>query len=81
MTLEEAQQQIIELTEQNNQLKNDNETLSQNNSSLNEELERVRTINQDYFNRLMQQKDNLDDGDEEEEDTPSCEDFAKTLNI
>lgn len=80
MTLEEAQARIVELTEENQRLQNDNDTLSQNNSSLNEEIEKVRTINQDYFNRLIQQN-NSEEKEEEEEKTPTCEEFALTLNI
>ena len=81
MTLEEAQARIVELTEENQRLQNDNETLSQNNNTLSEEIEKVRTINQDYFNRLMQQNaSDTDDGDEDDT-VPTCEEFASSLNI
>lgn len=81
MTLEEAQARIVELTEENQRLQNDNETLSQNNNSLTEEIEKVRTINQDYFNRLMQQNASDPDGDDGDDEVPTCEEFASTLNI
>lgn len=81
MTLEEAQAEILRLQEENTQLTNERDTLSQNNTTLTEELNQVRTLNQKYFNKLTAQysKQTLDD--EEEEHVPTCEEFAKTLHI
>lgn len=81
MTLEEAQARIVELTEENTRLTNDNETLSQNNIQLTEEIEKVRTINQNYYNRLMAQNDGDEGDDGDEPETPTCEEFAQNLNI
>ena len=82
MTLEEAQAEIIRLNEQVTELTNERDTLSQNNNTLTGELESVRKLNQQYFNKLSaqysQQPDENNDGEEE---VQSCEDFAKTLNI
>ena len=81
-TLEEARAEILRLNEQVTTLTNERDTLSQNNTTLSGELESVRKLNQQYFNKLSQQfiptEDKNNDGEEE---VPTCEDFAKTLNI
>ena len=82
MTLEEAQARILELQEQNTELTNERDTLSQNNTQLASELESVRKLNQTYFNKLSAQYSHQEgEKDKDEEEAPSCEDFAKTLNI
>jgi FtsZ-binding cell division protein ZapB len=82
MTLEEAQAKILELQEQNTKLTNEKETLSQNNADLSTELESVKKLNQQYFNKLSQQFIPTEDkNDKDEPEVPSCEDFAKSLNI
>ena len=82
MTLEEAQAEILRLQEENTQLTNERDTLSQNNTELNGELERVKNLNQQYFNKLSQQYIPADDqDDDQDEEAPTCEDFARTLNI
>ena len=82
MTLEEAQERIIELTEQNQNLTTQNETLSQNNESLTQECENLRTLNQKYFNKLIAQETPENNaGGQEPEEVPTCEEFAKTLDI
>ena len=82
MTLEEAQAEILRLQEENTEVKNERDTLSQNNAALTADLENVRKLNQQYFNKLTaqysQQEGKTDEGDEE---APSCEEFAKTLKI
>lgn len=80
MTLEEAQAEILRLTEANTELTNERDTLSQNNANLSQELENVRTLNQQYFNKLIAQS-SPQVKEEPEEETPTCEEFAKTLNI
>ena len=77
MTLEEAQAKILELQEENNQLKNEKETLSQNNADLTGELDSVKKLNQQYFNKLSQQFIPTEDKKDDEVEVPSCEDFAK----
>ncbi len=79
MTLEEAQAEIIRLNEQVTELTNERDTLSQNNTNLTGELESVRKLNQQYFNKLSAQYSPEGEKDDGEEEAPSCEDFAKTL--
>lgn len=83
MTLEEAQAQIIELQEKNTELENEKETLSQQNKTLTEDIERVRTLNQKYFEKLSMQTLNPENNnqDDEGEKVVSCEEFAKTINL
>ena len=81
-TLEEAQAEIIRLQEANTELTNERDTLSQNNANLSTELESVRKLNQQYFNKLCAQYSHeTDETNKDEEEVQSCEDFAKTLNI
>lgn len=82
MTLEEAQAEILNLKEENTRLKNEKETLSQNNATLTQELDDQRKLNQSYFNKLnAQYSQEQGKNDEDEEEAQSCEDFAITLNI
>lgn len=81
-TIEEARAEIVRLTEELNQQRADNETLSQNNETLAHDLEHVRTINQQYFNRLMaQDSDPAGKTHEDDEEAPTCEEFARNLKI
>lgn len=80
MTLEEAQAEILRLQEQNTELTNERDTLSQNNETLARDLEQVRTLNQQYFNKLMAQYSPQEPAPEEQE-APTCEEFAKTISI
>lgn len=81
-TLEAAQAEIIRLQEANTALTNERDTLSQNNTTLTQELAQVRQLNQQYFNKLSAQySDQAGKDDEEEEEAPTCEEFAKTLEI
>lgn len=83
MTLEEAQEIILELTEQNNNLTTERDSLSQENETLRGDNESLRSLNQKYFNRLIAQDSEIDDKGTEPEDepVPTCEEFATTLNI
>ena len=81
MTLEEAQAEIIRLREQVTELTNERDTLSQNNTTQAQELESVRKLNQAYFNKLSAQYSPPKEDPEDDPEIPSCEDFAKTLNI
>lgn len=81
-TVEEAQAKILELQQQVTELTNERDTLSQNNKQLQDEKESLRTLNQKYFNQLSAQfQDQEDENNNGEEEVPSCEEFAKTLNI
>ena len=82
MTLEESQAEIVRLQEENTELKNALDTLSQNNANLSQDLEKVRTLNQQYFNKLTAQYSApAGKTDDEDEEAPTCEEFAKTLKI
>ena len=81
-TLETAQAEVLRLQEENTRLTNERDTLSQNNETLTNELAQVRTLNQQYFNKLTQQYSGQPGKEDDEEEEPlSCEDFAKTINI
>ena len=81
-TIEEARAEILRLNEELTARTNERDTLSQNNATLTTELESVRKLNQQYFNKLSQQYIPQEDKtDNEDKEVPSCEDFAKTLNI
>jgi hypothetical protein len=81
-TLEKAQEAILDLQNRVTELTNERDTLSQNNNQMTQELASVRTLNQKYFNKLSAQfQDQEGKNDNEDKEAPSCEDFAKTLNI
>lgn len=79
-TLEAAQARIIELDEANAALTAERDTLSQNINEMTAAMETLRKMNQDYFNRLIQQKEHHDEPGKEDI-PPTCEEFAKTLTI
>lgn len=79
MTIEEAQNRILELETQLADVTSERDTLSQNNESLTTDLKNARELNQRYFERLNMGK--AEETEEHEEPALSCEDFAKTLNI
>lgn len=82
MTLEEAQAQIVDLQEQLTEARNERDTLSQNNEALSTENESLRKLNQKYFNKLSAHySDPAGKKDEDDKEAPTCEEFAKTLNI
>lgn len=82
MTLEEAQAEILQLKEKVTELTNERDTLSQDKNTLTQELDDQRKLNQQYFNKLnAQYSHDADKNDDEEEEVPTCEDFAKTLTI
>lgn len=80
MTLEEAQARIIELEEENTGLRNECDTLSQNNTDLTTELGQVKALNQKYFNKLSAQYSGQgSENNDDEKEVPTCEEFATTL--
>lgn len=81
MTLEEMQERILQLEEENKGLTAERDTLLENNKTLTDDIQRVRAVNQRYFEKLSMQEDSGNDNDDDEEQTPSCEEFAKTLHI
>ena len=54
-TLEEAMAEIIRLNEELTKKTNEFDTVQQNNVNLSQELESVRKLNQQYFNKLSAQ--------------------------
>lgn len=80
MTLEEAQNRILELEGQLAEVTNERDTLSQNNNALTTDLENARALNQKLFERVSVAEVE-DEPEEEPETAPSCEEFAKTLKI
>lgn len=79
-TLEEAQAEILRLQDELQTAKADAENYRGQVTEKASELEKVREINQQYFLRLSAQHQPTTPPEEEEE-TPTCEEFAKTLNI
>lgn len=78
-TIEAAQAEVLRLQEEVTRLENERDTLSQNNTTMAADLERVRTLNQTYFNKLQAQ---YSPQEEKEEPTPpTCEEYAQNLNI
>lgn len=80
-TLEEAKAELIRVSEEYDKLETEKKTLSQNNEQLTQELNTVRTINQEYYLKITASHSPEEEEEEEEPETPSCEDFAKTINI
>lgn len=80
-TLEEAQAEIVRLNEENTRLQNERDTLSQNNETLTADNERIRTLNQQYFNKLQAQYAPQDGRREEDEEPPTCEEYAKNIKF
>ena len=80
MTLEEAQEQIVNLQNSLAELTAERDALKSNNQKLGEDLTRVRELNQRYFEKLsaqyVPQSEEPKDGQ-----TPTCEEFAKTLKF
>lgn len=80
MTLEEAQNKILELTDELTQAYATHDELSKNNDTLKSECEKLRELNQKYFNRLIAQEA-TEEEQEEEEQIPTCEEFAAGLDM
>ena len=82
-TLDEAQAEILRLNEELTAVKNERDTYSGKLTETAAELENVRKLNQTYFNKLnAQHNPNASDPDDnDEDDAPSCEEFANTITI
>lgn len=81
MTLEEAQEKILELTEANQTLTSERDSLVTEKESLTTECENLRTLNQKYFNKLIAQDIDDNNKKDDEPEVPSCEEFALGLEI
>ena len=80
MTLEEAQAEILRLQEELNTAQSERDNYSNQLTDTQRALEKVRTINQEYFLKLTAQH-NPPKPDEDDAEPVSCEDFARTLTI
>lgn len=82
MTLEEAQQEILRLNEELATANQNNENLTKQNADLTADNQKIREINQQYFLKLSAQYTPTKAAEvDDEDDTPSCEEFAATLKI
>lgn len=81
MTPEEMQERILQLEEENKGLTAERDTLLENNKTLTDDIQRVRAVNQRYFEKLSMQEGSQNDDEDEEETAPSCEEFAKTIQL
>lgn len=79
-TLEEARAEIVRLNEELATRTTERDHYSTQLTEINKELEKVRTINQEYYLKICAQREEPDE-DEPDEDVPSCEDFARSLTI
>lgn len=79
MTLEELQEQNLQLQQQLEDERAQRETLSQNNEQLTRDLENARSLNQKLWERLPQGTTGSEGGDPSETDPVSCVDFAKSI--
>lgn len=81
-TIEEAQAEIIRLQEVNTALTTERDTLSQNNETLTADNERLRTLNQSYFNKLSAfYAPTIDPDPDPDQDQVDLEAYAKTLTF
>lgn len=81
MTLEEAQAEILRLNEELTTAKSERDNYSKQVNTLSGDLEKVRELNQQYFLKLSAQYNPKTEEPEDDQDVPSCEDFAKNLTI
>lgn len=80
-TLEEARAEIIRLQEKLTETETERDSYSDKVKELEPELENVRKLNQQYFNKLSAQYSHSTEPEDDEDDVPTCEEFAKTLTI
>ena len=80
MTLEELQQENLQLRDQIQNLQTANANLTATSDQQTARIKELEDYNQKLFARAMQSYENPEKETEEEE-IQSCEDFAKTLKI
>lgn len=80
-TLEEARAEILRLNGELATVTTDRDNYATRVTELETENEKVRELNQKYFLKLNAQYNPQPGADPEDEDVPSCEDFARTLTI
>lgn len=79
-TLEDLQARVLELEQENATLKADAENYRTQISERDATIQKVRDRNQEMFLRLQQQYNPPTQTDPDEE-VPTCEEFAKTLDL
>ena len=77
-TIEEAQARILELEQELESVTNERDTLSENNNALNERVTQLSDRCQNFFNQIIQQRENPG-RDEEEEEGPTLEEFTNSI--
>ena len=80
-TLEEAQAEIIRLNEELTRVTNERDAHKRTSADLTTDNDRLRKLNQDYFNKLSAQYSPTPKDPEPETAPPTCEEFAKNLII
>lgn len=80
-TLEEARAEILRLNGELSKAQTERDNYSAKVTETSNELEKVRELNQQYFLELNAQYHPATDPEPDEDEAPSCEDFAKTLTI
>ena len=78
-TLESAQARILELEQQLESVTNERDTLSENNNTLNQRVTQLSERCQDFFNQIIQQRENPGKDEEEDEEGPTLEEFTNSL--
>lgn len=79
MTIEEAQARILELETENESIKTERDSLLQDKNELSNSLEKARELNQKLFERVSVDKSKDEEDEDDEPETPSCEEFAKSI--
>lgn len=78
-TIEELQQQNLDLQAQVEELTAARDALQGEKDTLSADLERARELNQTLYLRVTSKKD--DEEEEEEPERPSLEEYAKNIHI
>lgn len=78
-TLESAQARILELEQQLESVTNERDTLSEDNNTLNERVTQLSDRCQNFFNQIIQQRENPGEDEEEDEDGPTLEEFTNSI--
>ena len=81
MTLEEAQERILELEEQNATLTEERNTLSENNKTLSEDLNRARSLNQKLLLKIPTTQNEPEPEPEPEPEFMGVDAFANSISI
>lgn len=82
MSLEDLRKENLDLQEKLSQLQQENDSLYKDNETKTAELERVRTINQEYYLKLRAQNSDQAGENQDDDRAPmTCEEFANTITF